>query len=337
MDSLTLDHPGDPVVNESLSPRERELLVLAMNGLTDQGIAHKLGISVATVSTYWGRVRIKFGALPRPELVARFVQAEMARATESLAASEARLRTLLESSPLGTVLADPQGRILFANSAFERLAGRGAEELLGKRTIDLVHPEDQTRLAAEWSRCIEQGVPYNAEYRLVRPDGSTVWARSRGNVWRIDEKVGGRVGIVEDVTAVHEAERARAAAERRYRTLLSLAPEAILSVDEDLKIVEFNPGAERIFGYAQDEAVGQPLSMLIPVSSRDAHGGYMRNFGSGAATAARPMASRSEVRGVRKGGEEFACESSIIRETVDDKPLFTAILRDVSDRKDAKA
>src|SRR5579871_1864366 len=97
-ETITFDHPGNPDLNESLSARERELLVLAMNGLTDQGIANKLGISAATIGTYWGRVRIKFGPLSRPELVARFVQGEMTRSSAALAASEARFRALLEAS-----------------------------------------------------------------------------------------------------------------------------------------------------------------------------------------------------------------------------------------------
>lgn len=320
------------VDSESLSPRERQLLLLAIQGLTDQGIANELGISVATVSTYWGRVRIKYGPYPRAELVAKFVQSEMSRATAALKASEARLSTLIESSPLGVTLADPEGKILFANSAYAKLAGRPAQDLVGLMAVDLVHPDDRDNVAAKWAKAITDDQPYTAEYRLLRPDGSHILARSRGDVWHIDGKVGGRVGVIEDITASRAAEEARRVAEQRYRTLLALAPEAILTVDDTLRIVEFNPGAERTFGYTAEEIIGEPLTKLLPESFRGTHDELVRGFGAGASSAARPMAARSTVQGLTKDGEPFPCEVSILRETVEGKPLYTAILRSTAGR-----
>ncbi|RYG39459.1 PAS domain S-box protein [bacterium] len=331
-DSQALEFEGDPSLNETLSPRERQLLVMASNGLTDQGIAHELGISLATVSTYWGRVRIKFGALPRTELVAKFLRGEMARSNTALAASEAQMRTLLESSPLGIVLTDRQGGALYINSAYKKIAGADEEALREEGTLGLVHPDDRERVADMWRKCLHEGLAYTSEHRYLRLDGSVIWVRSQGDVWRQDGAIGGRVSMVEDVTAAHEAERGRIEAEQRYRTLLSLAPEAILSVDEEIRILEFNPGAERIFGYAAEEVIGNPLAMLLPDGFRDSHEARVRGFGAGSVVSARPMASRSAVHGLRKNGEEFPCEASIIRQTVNGKPLFTAILRDISDR-----
>lgn len=166
----------------------------------------------------------------------------------------------------------------------------------------------------------------------MRPDGGQILARSRGNVWHIDGQVGGRVGVVEDITASKASEEARRVAEQRYRTLLALAPEAILTVDEEFQILEFNPGAERIFGYSAEEAIGQRLTMLLPEPFRSRHDDYMHGFGAGSTSAARPMAARASVQGLTKDGEAFPCEVSILRETVDGKPLYTAILRKVADR-----
>ncbi len=331
-DSLFLSSDGDPELSESLSPRERQLLVMATNGLTDHGIANELGISVATVSTYWGRVRIKFGPHPRTELVAQFLRAEMSRVNSALAASEGRFRTVLEASPMGIVLTDAEGKVLYANPAHESITGLTQEELLDQGVSELLHPEDRSQVIATWEKCIREGLPYTSEHRYVRPDGRMIWVRSRGDAWMDGEKIGGRVSLIEDVTATHEAERARAEAESRYKTLLALAPEAIISVDEEMMVIEFNPGAERMFGYASEEIIGERLAILLPTSVRPSHDAYVYGFGAGTTAAARPMASRSQVCGLRKSGEEFPCEASIMRQMVRGRPLFTAILRDITDR-----
>lgn len=331
-DSLLLSSDGNPELSESLSPRERQLLVMATNGLTDHGIANELGISVATVSTYWGRVRIKFGPHPRTELVAQFLRAEMSRMNLALTASEARFRTVLEASPMGIVLTDATGKVLYANPAHESITGLSQEELTEQGVSVLVHPEDRNQVTATWERCMQEGTPYASEHRYVHPDGRTIWIRSRGDAWHEGGKVGGRVSLIEDITATHEAERARAEAESRYKTLLALAPEAIISVDEEMTVVEFNPGAERMFGYVAEEIIGEKLSVLLPASVRPSHDAYVQGFGSGTTAAARPMASRSQVCGLRNTGEEFPCEASIMRQMVKGRPLFTAILRDITDR-----
>lgn len=67
-----------------LSERENQMLQMAARGLTDQGIAHELGISVGTVGTYWGRVREKMGALSRSELVAKYVEGSVSERIETL-------------------------------------------------------------------------------------------------------------------------------------------------------------------------------------------------------------------------------------------------------------
>ncbi len=331
-DSLLLQSEGNPELSDSLSPRERQLLVMATNGLTDHGIANELGISVATVGTYWGRVRIKFGPLPRTELVANFLRSEMARINAALTASEGRFRTVLEASPMGIVLSDASGKVLYVNPAYERITGVDQATLIENGTFPLVHPDDQERVAEVWQRCLREGTAYVSEHRYIRPDGNTIWIRSHGDAWHDGERIGGRVSLIEDITAAYEAERARDETESRYRTLLSLAPEAIISVNENLRIVEFNPGAENVFGYSAEEVIGELLTMLLPASFRDSHDTHIRNFGAGTTAAARPMASRSEVRGLRRNGEEFPAEASIMRQIVGGKPLFTAILRDVSGR-----
>lgn len=329
MSDGNLFESDDVSLNDMLSPRERQLMVMAAEGLTDQGIAHKLGISVATVSTYWGRVRIKFGPMPRPELIAHFVRGEMTRSAAELTKKEATLRALLTSTPLGVIMTDSDGTVLYVNPAYEEISGRSIEALEGTSALDVVHPDDRNRVAEAWNRCFSDGVPYSEEYRYLRPDGVRD-IRAWGNVWRFNGTIGGRVAVIEDVTEARSMAEACAEALEGYQTLFSLTPEAILSADESQMIVEFSPGAERLFGYEASEAIGKPLSMLLPLDGNTPHQALVEVFRRDPERE-HSVADRVTVRGRRKTGEEFYCEASVVHRTVQRRPLYTAIVRDVND------
>ncbi|MGE5093807.1 MAG: response regulator [Betaproteobacteria bacterium] len=114
--------------------------------------------------------------------------------------------------------------------------------------------------------------------------------------------------------------------------ILDIADDAIISVDENQRIILFNKGAERIFGYSAGEAMGQPLEMLLPAAARIAHSGHVADFRQ-SAKAARRMAERSEIAGRRRDGTEFPAEASISRLGDGPHVIYTAILRDVTQQK----
>ncbi len=118
-----------------------------------------------------------------------------------------------------------------------------------------------------------------------------------------------------------------------YEKMVDVAADAIVTVTESQQIVHFNHGAEQIFGYSRDEVVGKDLSCLLPVQFRAHHGEYVRAFGESDETA-RLMGHRREVFGLRKDGTEFPAEASILKlDAPDGRRLYTALVRDVTDRK----
>jgi len=137
-----------------LSPREKQLLEFAAAGFTDTAIAHKLGISEATVGTYWGRVRIKLGPYSRTELVAIVMRAEQEAAIEALrkenedlvkqlreqaaASDEPFYRDLLEAAPDAMLVVAENGKIEYANQAAEEIFGYAKAEMQGVDLLTLV-------------------------------------------------------------------------------------------------------------------------------------------------------------------------------------------------------
>jgi PAS domain S-box-containing protein len=118
----------------------------------------------------------------------------------------------------------------------------------------------------------------------------------------------------------------------RFMGILEIADDAIISVDAAQRIVLFNQGAEKVFGYKPNEVIGQPLDQLLPERFLQVHREHIQRFEQ-SPEASRLMGQRREVAGRRKNGVEFPAEASISRLDLGGEVLFTVILRDVTERK----
>jgi PAS domain S-box-containing protein len=121
--------------------------------------------------------------------------------------------------------------------------------------------------------------------------------------------------------------------EARFSSMLAIASDAIVSIDEAQRIILFNHEASRVFGYAQDEIIGQPLATLLPSRFAESHDRQIREFGRQTGQSIAIRKSR-EVIGLRKNGEEFPAEAGVSRLTIDGVTTYTVILRDISARKE---
>ena len=116
-----------------------------------------------------------------------------------------------------------------------------------------------------------------------------------------------------------------------FSSFLAISADAVIAVDEEQRIIFFNEGAEKIFGWSAEEAGGNYLAMLLPERFRSTHRGHVHGFGA-AHGRARLMGERQEIVGLRKSGEEFPAEASIQRMVIEGKNVYAAVLRDVSAR-----
>lgn len=118
----------------------------------------------------------------------------------------------------------------------------------------------------------------------------------------------------------------------RLEGIVQSAMDAIISVDEDQKIILFNQAAERMFRWSAGELVGRSMDCLIPERFRRTHGEHIRRFGQSGVTT-REMGALGMITGLRAGGEEFPIEASISQVGVEGKRYFTVILRDITERR----
>ena len=131
--------------------------------------------------------------------------------------------------------------------------------------------------------------------------------------------------------AVERAAMNKALPADLYSSFLAISADAVIAIDDEQRIIFFNEGAEKIFGWSADEVGGKYLAILLPERYRANHRGHVQGFGA-AHGRARLMGERQEISGLRKSGEEFPAEASIQRMVVEGKEIYAAVLRDVSAR-----
>jgi len=143
------------------------------------------------------------------------------------------------------------------------------------------------------------------------------------------------IRVRERTAELAEANLASQNSEERLAGVINSAMDAILTVDEQQRIVLLNPSAENMFGCCAADALGQPLDRFIPERYRSAHARHIRGFVETHVTQ-RQMGHLGSLSGVRANGEEFPIEASISRVNVRGRTLFTAIVRDTTERKAAE-
>jgi PAS domain S-box-containing protein len=181
--------------------------------------------------------------------------------TTALRASEQHYRRLVEILPDAVGLMDLQGRLTTANrQAAEMLGYAGPGELLGKSAFDLTPPEEHERMKADTTITLATGVMRNAEYTMLRKNGSRFPVElSAAASTNADGQSRGIVIVVRDITARRQAE----ARIRELLHILDQAHDAIIIHDLEGRIHYFNKGAERILGWTADEVRGRCVTDLF--------------------------------------------------------------------------
>jgi diguanylate cyclase (GGDEF)-like protein/PAS domain S-box-containing protein len=144
-----------------------------------------------------------------------------------------------------------------------------------------------------------------------------------------------RARYAAELEEINHNQQAMLAQQERINGLVDAAMDAIISIDENQNIILFNAGAEQVFGYRSAEIIGKPLELLIPIRFRGIHVKHMHEFGKTGLTA-RTMNYLGQTYGLRSNGEEFPFEATISRIETEGMIIYTAILRDITERNHAE-
>lgn len=198
--------------------------------------------------------------------------------------------------------------------------------------MELIHPDDSAEAVKQLEVAEQACAPYLIEYRFKHQDGRYLWMMDRGLF--IPDQAGKAIrmiGAMQDITAQKQAQDEARASQQRLAGIVDLAEDAIISIDDQHRISMYNRGAEKIFGYTADEALGMPIDMLLPERFRAHHGQQVRDYAN-SADGGRAMGQRRELWGQRKNGQEFAAEASISKLVQDGHVILNVILRDITER-----
>lgn len=271
-------------------------------------------------------------------LLARYaaLALERARTHRAQLRAEFRYRAIFNQTYQFIGLLAPDGTMLDANDTSLQFAGTSRAEVVGRPFWEAPWWNHSPELARRLELAVAEAARGEfVRFEAVHPSHDGTLATIDFSLTPIHDTEGQVVLLVPEGRDISERKRTEEAlrrSEQRFHGIVSIAAEAIIMMDEAQRITFFNGGAEQTFGYGSDEVVGQPLSMLIPERYRGGHEARVHTFAATAA-GARRMGERGKIWGLRKNGEEFPAEASISMLDLGGERVFTAVLRDVSERE----
>lgn len=242
------------------------------------------------------------------------------------------MRLLEMREPLVVVL-DREGRVLLWNRACSEFLGYDFEEVRGKKVGSLRPASESAELTNRTLAQILEGKAPPQESLVVTKSGEHRWIAWSAQVSRTPDGKPEFVYLVGvDRTGAKLAEAALRASEAKFAGIISIAADAIISVDGAQNIVIYNEGAESIFGWRRDEILGKPLDLLLPERFREIHRQHLRDFAAGSVKSRSMGDHRPFIVGLRKNGQEFPAEAAISKLETGGEVLFSVVLRDVTVR-----
>ncbi len=289
----------------------------------------------AEVIVEMSATRLTFADEPAVQVILHDITGQKAAAA-ALRESEARKTAILETSLDAIVSVDHRGIVREWNLAAERIFGYPREKALGQRLETLIVPANLT----------EKYLPGLADYlmtgvaSLIGRPVEVMARRASGEQFPIELALTQIpssnppffTAFIRDITDRRRAEEALRRSETRKAAVLETALDAIISIDQDGRVIEWNPAAERIFGYSRELALGREMAeLIVPKSNHELHRKGLARFlqtGRG-----RMLGHRTEVMALRANGAEFPVELSITRIPGEGPLVFTSFVRDITERR----
>jgi len=244
--------------------------------------------------------------------------------------SEEHFRVLLETNPHGVIECDTEGRITFANTAYCTMKGLPLEDILGRTIWDMaLFQEGRDAIYNNFAVLSHSyGGPVSHVIRNIGKGDEHVWRRLDWNrISGVGGDVRGFIAVVTDVTEERQAREYISSTNAALNTLLQSAPLPLFSMDMSGNVVHWNPAAEAVFGWTEDEVIGKKCPFLVAGSREEFESFYAETLGGERITGA-------ESRLLRKDGTpvNVVIYISPLYGNTDEITGSIAILEDISGR-----
>ncbi|MBU0664626.1 MAG: PAS domain S-box protein [Proteobacteria bacterium] len=295
-----------------------------------EGNLHYVDFSLKPVKNEQGRVTY---LIPEGRDITEIKQGELEGKK-----SAARLKAIVATAVDGIIIINEHGLIEAFNPAAERIFGYPASEVLG-RNINMLQPEPYH---SEHDGYLHNYVT-TGEKKIIgigrevvgrRRDGTTFPMELSVSEVQLEDSERRFAGIVRDISERKKVQEALRESSARMKAIWDTAVDAIITISDHGQVLMFNPAAERIFGYAASEVIGNNINMLQPEPYHSEHDTYLRNYRESGL--ARIIGIGREVVGRRKNGSTFPMELAVSKVELGDKTIFTGIVRDITERKEAE-
>lgn len=244
--------------------------------------------------------------------------------------NDEKFQAFLEAAPDAIVIVDREGTIVIVNSLTEKMFGFARRELLGK-VVEILVPDRYRKIHVRHRK----GYYDDPRTRPMGEGRTLTGKRKDGSEFPIEISLSplkSDQGIL--VTSIIRDISSRVQLEAKFEGLLESAPDGIVVVNSNGKIVIVNTQAEKMFGYVREELLGRPVEILVPEKVQAKHvslrNGYIHN------PKTRPMGAGRALTGKRKDGSEFPVEISLSPLETEKGTLITSIIRDITDRRKAE-
>ena len=286
-------------------------------------------------STFWNELTIApilnaAGALTHFVGIQHDITA-LKEADAAIRQSEARLRFALESGRLGSYeINQVTGHFVAVSDTYKAHFGLPPEAEFSLRAlIGMIHPDDRAHMQAVVARASEEHRGFQAEHRLIWPDGTIHWISAHGSpLYDASGNKPHLIGVTQDVTERKGAEEAQL----RLVAIINSSDDAIIGKTITGIITSWNPGAEKVFGYTAAEMIGQPMLKLFPRERVDEEADFLTRIGRG------EIIRHFDTVRVRKDGTRIDISVTLSPISNADGKVIGAskIARDITPRKQAE-
>ena len=259
---------------------------------------------------------------------------ENKRMKEALPKGEEHFRKIFTYSNDAIFVIDPaKDKIIDVNPRATDMLGYSREELLSL-PITSIHPNEMPELLAFASSVFENGNGWTNELTCMTKSGKTLPAEISASVIDISG-TSYMIALVRDISERKRMENALRESENRLSCILESALDSIITFDEELRIILFNAAAENVFRIPPSDAKGQSFDRFLSEEFRAMLNEYIRSSTEGSLTK-RYMWVPEGFTAVRAEGENFPIEGTVSQVDVGGQKLYTVILRDINERKQAE-